>query len=639
MDVVKTYLVNFDALSDGCKQLYDIVIGKISQRYVYLPVTGLVLFYLVFVREISGKKRKRVDKKPCNPDEEYTGDERPNDYPDMPILDGWLKITIAKRLYKTYIGDVLLRKNKKAGGLDLPSNDIPETATFHPFVFANQEMLNKAPVNDEILLNMVSESTSSDDRFGFNTISDYIQLYREGKMNPTEVATNVMKAIKESQHLKSIIEMDGNDVLKMANESTERWQNGTQLSIFDGIPIAIKDEYIVGGYHLRNGFPMSSLDHIYDQPSEGGLVKKLRAGGAVFIGITNMHQCGIGAFGINPSKHHGANRNPYNPKYAAGGSSGGSASAIAAGYCPVALGTDGGGSIRIPASACGVVGLKATYGRYTSSGMFSNGQTIGHTGPLCCSVRDTALAYGYLAGKDENDEKTLLQPPVHVGDFDNTDLSGFKIGFDPQTVEHCHPEIKVALLKAIETLKEKHNATVVDIHIPEKAESMRALAKILGSEMSNSNEIIYCNHADELNIDVMGSLKLGRSITADEYLTCSRQRTRCINGFKYIFTKVDCIILPGFEEFLPEITKSREKYGYSHSGLTMRVASIGMLCNLSGIPAISIPMGYNQTHRFPLPMQIMAPWWREDTLLRVAHSVESNVKKERPEVYFDVLKD
>lgn len=81
MDVVKTYLANFDALSDGCKQLYDIVIDKISQRYVYLPVTGFVLFYLVFVREISGKKRKRVDKKPCNPDEEYTGDERPNDYP------------------------------------------------------------------------------------------------------------------------------------------------------------------------------------------------------------------------------------------------------------------------------------------------------------------------------------------------------------------------------------------------------------------------------------------------------------------------------------------------------------------------------------------------------------------------------
>lgn len=301
------------------------------------------------------------------------------------------------------------------------------------------------------------------------------------------------------------------------------------------------------------------------------------------------------------------------------------------------MGTDGGGSIRLPAGVCGVVGLKATYGRYTTKGMMCNAVTVGHAGPLCATVRDTAISYGFMAGKDSEDWKSLLQPPVFVGDFEATDLIGMRIGFDPVFLESCHPEIRDSILKAIDWLKTKHNATLVQIHFPEKEETNRALVKVITSEMAHVNDHVYCNYFDDLNVDVISSLKIGRSVTTHEYLACQRQRTRSMNALKYIFSHVDAIITPLFAAYQPFITPSREKYGYSNLNLTIDVSKFCMISNLTGTPAISLPVDYSPSNGLPISAQIIAPWWREDILLRTAYAIESNVQIRRPQVFYDIL--
>lgn len=267
--------------------------------------------------------------------------------------------------------------------------------------------------------------------------------------------------------------------------------------------------------------------------------------------------------------------------------------------------------------------------------MAANASTISHTGPLCATVRDTAISYGYLAGKDEQDCLTLFQPPVHLGDFENTDLKGMRIGVDYDWLNETDEEIKAGFHQAIQWLSTKHNATIVKIHFPEKEEVVRALTKTIAAEMDNTNKELYDNHYDELNIDVLSSLKVGRTISSHEYLQCARQRTRSMNALKYIFTQVDVILTPAFNEFQPVVTPSREKYGYSNLNLTYAVCKLAFLGNLTGIPAITLPVGYSKVN-MPLPVQIMASWWREDLLLRVAYAIESNVTIKKPEVHFNI---
>ena len=227
-------------------------------------------------------------------------------------------------------------------------------------------------------------------QFALETAVDFQRAYREQHITPTVVAERMLSRVKAEDAatppLRAVVAQRADDVLAQAAESTARWAAGAPLGPLDGIPVGVKDELDQAGYPTTVGTAFMGSGPAAEDAS---VVARLRAAGAMLIGKLNMHEIGIGVTGINP--HHGATRNPYDSDRITGGSSSGSAAAVAAGICPLSVGADGGGSIRIPAGLCGIVGLKATFGRVSEHGAAPLCWSVAHIGPMGASVYDVAL--------------------------------------------------------------------------------------------------------------------------------------------------------------------------------------------------------------------------------------------------------
>ncbi|XP_072030137.1 uncharacterized protein [Amphiura filiformis] len=271
---------------------------------------------------------------------------------------------------------------------------LDEPPTYQPRIPFEGPKSDGAPVDVESLI-AKEESLAKTDGFRFVSISDYYHKYRSGALTPNEVAENVIRAMNDSEKLtpkmRAMIQWNEDEIRKMAVASTERFQQNKPLSVMDGVPVSIKDEFECIPYILRVG---TSNIRATKGTVDATLAAKLRSAGAIIIGTANMHELGTGTIGYNISKYHGTPRNPYNVQHYTGGSSSGSGASVAAGLCPVSIGTDGGGSVRIPAVFCGVVGFKGTFGRFSAAGCAPLAFTVSHMGPLCSSVRDAAIVYG-----------------------------------------------------------------------------------------------------------------------------------------------------------------------------------------------------------------------------------------------------
>jgi Asp-tRNA(Asn)/Glu-tRNA(Gln) amidotransferase A subunit family amidase len=361
-------------------------------------------------------------------------------------------------------------------------------------------------------------------------------------------------------------------------------------------------------------------------------VARLRAAGALLIGKTNMHEIGINPDGFN--RHYGIIRNPYSLDCHAGGSSNGSAAAVAAGFCPVAIGADGGGSIRIPAALTGMVGLKATFGRVSEHGAAPLTWTMGHLGPIGATVSDVALAYACIAGPDVRDPNSLLQPPVNLEGWNSTDLRGLRLGIYRPWYEHAEPDIVEDCDTMIRRLVEM-GATVIEIEIPELDEMRVAQAQTILAEMV-SNMKPHAEHWMELSPPTRISLTLGKAMTSADYLQGQRVRTRAIEHFRRAFRVADVILTPATAITAPVVPDDCENDGWSDLSATTELMRFAMPGNLTGLPAIAFPVGYN-ARGLPTAMQAMARPWEEHLLLRVAFAAEQVTSRRRPPVFYNVL--
>jgi Asp-tRNA(Asn)/Glu-tRNA(Gln) amidotransferase A subunit family amidase len=289
--------------------------------------------------------------------------------------------------------------------------------------------------------------------FAFTTTRDYADAYRAGAATPEQVAERVLAAIEDSNArtppLRAIIACQRDDVMAQARASAQRFRAGAPLSIFDGVPVAVKDELDMVPYGTTVGTRFLGKTPAREDST---VVARMRAAGALLIGKANMHEIGISVTGLNP--HHGVARNPYNPAHFTGGSSSGPASAVAAGLCPVAIGADGGGSIRIPSSFCGLVGLKATYGRVSEFGAAPLCWSVAHIGPLAATAHDAALMYAIIAGADPKDSNSQHQPPVTLDGFDQSDLRGLTLGVYTPWFKHASPAMVAGCEKLVKQLEQ-----------------------------------------------------------------------------------------------------------------------------------------------------------------------------------------
>ena len=479
------------------------------------------------------------------------------------------------------------------------------------------------------------KSSAVDSRgFHFVTIFDYANAYRDGETTPEEVAQKLLDAIEVSNAsnplLRAVIAVDRDNVMKQAREATQRIKAGRALSIFDGVPVAVKDEIDMTPYRTTVGTSFLGKTPVQEDAT---VVARMRTSGALLVGKTNMHEIGINVTGLNP--HHGTTRNPYNTNHFTGGSSSGSATAVAAGLVPVAIGADGGGSIRIPASFCGVFGLKPTYGRVSEHGAAPLCWSVAHVGPLAGTATDTALAYAVMAGADLRDPNSLHQPLPTLENWAQLNLRGLKLGIYRQWFTHADPEVVAACETMLNRFKDM-GAEIREIIIPDLELNRVAQTVTIVSEMAQATSYTYAKHRHEHGLDVRLNLALGRALTACDYILAQRARTRIINNFKRALEQVDMIITPTTAIAAPPIPKDALPDGNSDLSTTIEIMRFVTAANMTGLPAISIPVGYTKSG-LPIGMQAMGRAWQEHMLLRLAVNTEQAVERKAPQVHYKLL--
>ena len=467
----------------------------------------------------------------------------------------------------------------------------------------------------------------------FKTVRDYAQAYRQGVTTPEEVAGRLNEAIRASDAgdppLAAFIVTDPADVLAQARAATGRIAAGQALSILDGVPVAVKDELD------QTPFPTTvGTVFLGRQPAaqDATVVARLRAAGAIVVGKAHMHEIGVNPNGCNA--HYGPARNPYNPAHDTGGSSSGPAAAVAAGLCPVAVGADGGGSIRIPASLCGLVGLKPTFGRLSEFGAFPLCWSVAHLGPIGATVEDVALAYATMAGPDPADVQSQSQPAVTLAGWNAADLQGLTLGIYRPWFEHAAPAV-VATCEAMVRRFEQAGGRVREIVVPQLDAMRLAHVIIILSEIAASMR----NQAAELHRlgpSVRATLALAGAFTSTDYVKAQRMRTRALAIFDRVFAEVDAVITPATGITAPRIPAAGANGGWSDLSADTEVMRFVFPANLTGLPAINFPVGYDPAG-LPIGMQAMGRRWDEVTLLRIAAVAERHLERRRPAVFFSPL--
>ncbi|XP_010243851.1 PREDICTED: fatty acid amide hydrolase-like isoform X3 [Nelumbo nucifera] len=421
------------------------------------------------------------------------------------------------------------------------------------------------------------------------TIQDYSRAYISGETTPLVVAKSFLDALHASStpplKMSFFISYNAEDILRQATESTLRYERGEPISVLDGVPIAVKDEIDSKPYQTTGGTKwLHKLRHCTD---DACCVKHLRSCGAIIVGKTNMHELGVGTSGINP--HYGATRNPYDPSKVTGGSSSGSAAVVSAGLCPVALGVDGGGSVRIPASLCGVIGFKPTFGRVSHSGVLPLNWTVGMVGILAGTVEDALIVYAAISGHHPSNQPTILP-----------------------TVDVTLPEIEVMRLAHYLTIGSECNASIRP-HL-EKMD------------------------VAELGCDARVALRIYGAFNSREYLNAQRIRNRQMHFYKHILERADFIVIPTTGVTAYPIMEDALKYGdfdYINGAALVRYQIAG---NFLGLPAVTVPVGYDKSG-MPIGLQFIGRPWSESTLLHIAFAVQvlSIQSYRKPKVFYNLL--
>ena len=505
------------------------------------------------------------------------------------------------------------------------------------------------PAPEIEILDRIGTTARPADSYVFPSVADYARAYREGSLTPTDVAERVVHVLEHQDRgnppLYAFIAWRADEIRRQGRESAERIANGTARSILEGVPVAVKDEIDVAGFPTSLGTSFMSQD---EAAGDAWIIARLREAGAMIVGKTNMHEIGIGVTGLNP--FHGTPVNPYAPWRYPGGSSSGSASAVAAGICPVAIGADGGGSVRIPAAYCGVFGLKLTMGRVSERGEFPLAPTVANAGPIAGNARDLALTYLTMAGPDPEDPGSLGQPtPTIDGFLDGVD--GLRIGVFAPWFDHAREEVVATTRKLLDELVSR-GAEIVDIEIPELDALRVAHLVTISSEMRASLDTWYRDRHSDFGNEARANLALARYLTTTDYLKAQRVRRRVLEHFERAFDQVDVIATPTTANLPPRLNRDRLLSGVSdlHSlSETMRYA---IPANMLGYPAVSVPAGFvtarsrhfwhtveetdedgNVYSEVPVGLQFMARHWEEALLLRMARVCEEIVVRPRPRVY------
>ena len=468
----------------------------------------------------------------------------------------------------------------------------------------------------------------------FETAADFIDAYNTGRTTPLKVALEVIAwhqacEIREPA-LRAIIAMNAEDVVKQGRISAARYELESPLGPMDGVPVVVKDEMDLVPYPTTVG---SRLDGVLPAKADAEIVARLRRAGALLIGKANMHELGLGVTGINP--HLGTARNPYNPLRMTGGSSSGPAAAVAAGYCPIGLGADAGGSIRIPSAFCGVFGLKPTFGRLSERGVAPLCMSMGHVGPIASSARDLALAYAVIAGRDPGDPNTHHQPAPTLAALDQP-IAGLRLGIYRPWFEDATPAVLRSCKMMLDALA-KAGAEIVEIEIPD-LHLLRTIHLVTIASEILASQWDAEGRRRAFNCDLRMNFALSRYLSGRDYVHAQRLRADVCQHFYSALASVDAIVTPTVGVTAPEIPVKSLTTGLADISLTDRIMRFITAANLTGLPAVTFPAGYDE-YGLPIGFQAIGRAWEEDLLLRIAAEGERAVLWRHPPIHRHLLPD
>ncbi|XP_024018843.1 fatty acid amide hydrolase [Morus notabilis] len=554
------------------------------------------------------------------------------------------------------IMSVLKKQNKMVEMLQ--NTVIPEEAMFKP-EFPPQELEPAVVILDEdgkpedrvsLALKCLPQydpasccNGHSNLSFCYWKIRDYAHAYRSGIATPSTVAEHVISVLEGFSDKKPpaplLISFDAEEVRKQAAASTRRFEEGNPLSILDGIFMAIKDDIDCYPHPSKGG--TTWMHEVRSVDEDAVSVSRLRSCGVIFVGKANMHEMGMGTTGNNPN--YGTTRNPHALERYTGGSSSGPAAIVASGICSAALGTDGGGSVRIPSSLCGVVGLKGTYARVDMEGSLCGG-TVEVIGPIASTVEDVMLVYSAMLGTSHENRISMNPSPPCVPNLSSYDslnvLGSLRLGKYAEWFNDVHStQISDKCEEVLNLLTKTHGCEVAEIVVPELHEMRTAHLVAIGSEcLCSLNPDCEDGKLPRLTYDTRISIALFKSFTAADYVASQCLRRRIMYYFMEIFKNVDIIVTPTTGMTAPVIPPSAIKDGESDMVVTGYLMRFVIVANLLGLPAISVPVGYDK-QGLPIGLQLIGRPWAEATILRLASAVEELCpSKKRPAQFFDVLR-
>jgi aspartyl-tRNA(Asn)/glutamyl-tRNA(Gln) amidotransferase subunit A len=473
-------------------------------------------------------------------------------------------------------------------------------------------------------------------------LSDQREGLDRGDASPSELVQASLDRITARSSLAAIVSRRDEAALAEAEAADERIAEGKPLSPIDGIPVLLKDNIV------QAGEPATCASRILENfvsPYDAGVTERLRSAGAIIIGRTNMDEYAMGSSTENSI--YGPSHNPWDEARTCGGSSGGSAASVAAGLVPLAFGSDTGGSIRQPASFCGVVGLKPTYGRVSRWGLVAYASSLDQIGPFCRSVSDAAIALETIAGHDPRDSTSIPQEMPSVRDRLDGDVEGLVVGLPSEyfVEDGVDPGVLARVRDTIGALEEAgvrfkeislpHTAyTIAAYYVIATAEASSNLARFDGvrygrraDRPADLSDLYQRSRSEGFSAEVKRRILLGTYVLSAGYYDAyygkaQRVRTLIRRDFEAAFESCDAILTPTTPETAFELGAK------SDDPLSMYLSDVYTVsANLAGLPGISIPCGL--ANGMPVGFQLLGKPLDEATILRLGEAFQRRTKFHR----------
>jgi aspartyl-tRNA(Asn)/glutamyl-tRNA(Gln) amidotransferase subunit A len=443
---------------------------------------------------------------------------------------------------------------------------------------------------------------------------------RNGDLSPVEIVEEALNRIKKyNNSLNAFITVLEEQAREDATMAEKQIKKGQYIGPLHGIPFAIKDVICAQGVKCTAG---SKIMANFISKIDATSVAKIKNAGGILVGTNNTHEFACGITNVNP--HYGSSKNPWNLSRLSGGSSGGSAVSVSAGMVPISLATDTSGSIRVPSSLCGVVGLKPTYGRVSKYGIIDLAPSLDHVGCITRSAYDATTVLQIIAGKDPLDPATKNKKvPNYVKDMEEktTDSLKLSVGIPKEYFfDYLQPEVKKIFFDFVDTLKSM-DISVLDTHLKGADKIYESWRPIRLGESAEIHQKWLQTRSEDYGEDVRRMLMQGTEVSAIDYIRSHKFRKELRDEFVKVLMNFDVLIMPTTPLTAPGFDEQTVDIGGEMLQIYQALSRQTIAFDSTGLPAISIPIGLSKDN-LPVGAQIIGPPFKEEKILSLAYAYE-----------------